>query len=45
MGRKKAADGEEAKAGGGKGKTVVLYVLAAIGVLGGLKGFVLGGGG
>jgi len=40
---KKKADGDEA-AKGGKGKTVVLYALAAIGVLGGLKGFVLGGG-
>src|SRR4051794_7470132 len=40
---KKKADGDEAGKGG-KGKTVVLYALAAIGVLGGLKGFVLGGG-
>jgi len=40
---KKKADGDEA-AKGGKGKTLVLYALAAIGVLGGLKGFVLGGG-
>lgn len=40
---KKKADGDEA-AKGGKGKTVVLYALAAIGVLGGLKGFVLSGG-
>lgn len=44
MGKKKTADGEDAK-GGGKGKTLALYALAAIGVLGGLKGFVLGGGG
>jgi flagellar basal body-associated protein FliL len=29
---------------GGKGKTLVIYALAALGVLGGLKGFVLGGG-
>jgi flagellar FliL protein len=42
MAKKKAADGEEAK--GGKGKTLLLYALAAMGVLGGLKGFVLGGG-
>jgi flagellar FliL protein len=42
MAKKKAAEGDEAK--GGKGKTIVLYVLAALGVLGGLKGFVLGGG-
>ena len=40
---KKKADGDEA-AKGGKGKTLVLYALAALGVLGGLKGFVLGGG-
>lgn len=39
---KKKSEGDEAK--GGKGKTVVLYALAAMGVLGGLKGFVLGGG-
>jgi flagellar FliL protein len=38
---KKKTEGDEAK--GGKGKTLVLYALAAIGVLGGLKGFVLGG--
>lgn len=38
---KKKAEGDEAK--GGKGRTIVLYALAAIGVLGGLKGFVLGG--
>ena len=43
MAKKKAADGEAVK-GGGKGKTIVLYVLAAVGVLGGVKGFVLGGG-
>jgi flagellar FliL protein len=41
---KKKTDGDEAKAKGGKGKTLVLYALAAVGVLGGLKGFVLGGG-
>jgi flagellar protein FliL len=40
---KKKSDGDEAK-GGGKGKTVAVYALAAVGVLGGLKGFVLGGG-
>jgi flagellar protein FliL len=40
---KKKADGDEAK-GGGKGKTIALYALAALGVVGGLKGFVLGGG-
>lgn len=39
---KKKDDGDGA-AKGGKGKTVVLYALAAMGVLGGLKGFVLGG--
>lgn len=39
---KKKAEGDEAK--GGKGKTFAIYALAAIGVLGGLKGFVLGGG-
>jgi len=39
---KKKADGEAAK--GGKGKNLVLYALAALGLLGGLKGFVLGGG-
>jgi flagellar FliL protein len=43
MAKKKAAEGDEVK-GGGKGKTIVLYALAAMGVLGGLKGFVLGGG-
>src|SRR5919106_4974842 len=40
---KKKGDGDEA-AKAGKGKTLVLYALAAMGVLGGLKGFVLGGG-
>lgn len=46
MARKKAADGEDAKSGkGGKGKMMVLYAFAALGLLGGLKGFVLGGGG
>jgi flagellar FliL protein len=40
---KKKTDGDDAK-GGGKGKQVVLYALAALGLLGGLKGFVLGGG-
>lgn len=40
---KKKADGDEA-AKGGKGKNLVLYALAVMGVLGGLKGFVLGGG-
>src|SRR5256885_16127687 len=39
---KKKSDGEEAK--GGKGKTLAMIALAAIGILGGLKGFVLGGG-
>jgi flagellar protein FliL len=39
---KKKDDGDGA-ANGGKAKTVVLYALAAMGVLGGLKGFVLGG--
>lgn len=42
MAKKKAAEGDEAK--GGKGKTMLLYALAAMGLLGGLKGFVLGGG-
>ncbi len=42
MAKKKKGDGEEAK--GGKGKTLVLYALAALAILGGLKGFVLGGG-
>jgi|SRR5581483_8957113 len=40
---KKKADGDAA-AKGGKGKNLVLYALAALGLLGGLKGFVLGGG-
>lgn len=40
---KKKAEGDDA-AKGGKGKSLVLYALAALGVLGGLKGFVLGGG-
>jgi flagellar FliL protein len=40
---KKKSDGDEAKQGG-KGKNIALYALAALGVLGGLKGFVLGGG-
>jgi flagellar protein FliL len=39
---KKKADGDEA-AKGGKGKNLVVYALAALGLLGGLKGFVLGG--
>jgi flagellar protein FliL len=39
---KKKGEGDEAK--GGKGKTLALYALAALGVVGGLKGFVLGGG-
>ena len=34
MAKKKAAEGDEAK-GGGKGKTLVLYGLAAMGVLAG----------
>ncbi|MEW6476513.1 MAG: flagellar basal body-associated FliL family protein [Actinomycetota bacterium] len=42
MAKKKTGDGDAAP-GGGKGKTIVLYALAAMGVLGGLKGFVLGG--
>ena len=40
---KKKAEGDAA-AKGGKGKNLLLYALAALGVLGGLKGFVLGGG-
>ena len=40
---KKKSDGDDA-AKAGKGKNLVLYALAAMGVLGGLKGFVLGGG-
>ena len=43
MAKKKAAEGDEAK-GGGKGKTLVLYGLAAMGVLLAVKMFVLGGG-
>ena len=43
MAKKKKADGDEV-AKGGKGKNLVLYALAALGLLGGLKGFVLGGG-
>ena len=43
MAKKKAADGDGAK--GGKGKNLAVYALAAVGLLGGLKGFVLGGGG
>lgn len=43
MAKKKAADGDEAK-GGGKGKTLAMGAVLAIGVLGGLKGFVLSGG-
>jgi len=39
---KKKSDGDEAK--GGKGKTLAMVALAVIGILGGLKGFVLGGG-
>jgi flagellar FliL protein len=39
---KKKSDGDEAK--GGKGRTLAMVALAAIGILGGLKGFVLGGG-
>ena len=39
---KKKSDGDEAK--GGKGKTLAMAALAVIGILGGLKGFVLGGG-
>lgn len=45
MGKKTAADGEDAKGGGGKAKTLVIYALAGMGLLGGVKGFVLGGGG
>jgi flagellar protein FliL len=44
MAKKKAADGDGAK-GGGKGKNLAVYALVVIGLLGGLKGFVLGGGG
>ena len=39
---KKKSDGDEAK--GGKGKTLAMVALAAVGILGGLKGFVLSGG-
>lgn len=39
---KKQSEGEEAK--GGKGKTLAIYALATLGILGGVKGFVLGGG-
>jgi flagellar FliL protein len=42
MAKKKAADGDEAK--GGKGKTLAMAAVMVIGVLGGLKGFVLSGG-
>jgi len=45
MAKKKAADGDEAKGGkGGKGKTLAMGAVLAIGLLGGLKGFVLSGG-
>jgi flagellar FliL protein len=45
MAKKKAADGDEAKGGkGGKGKTLAMAAVLAIGLLGGLKGFVLSGG-
>jgi flagellar FliL protein len=40
--KKKAADGDAAK--GGKGKTLAMGAVMVIGVLGGLKGFVLSGG-
>ncbi|HEV7864098.1 MAG TPA: flagellar basal body-associated FliL family protein [Acidimicrobiia bacterium] len=40
--KKAAAEGEEAK--GGKGKTIAMGAVLAIGLLGGLKGFVLSGG-
>lgn len=39
---KKKGDGDETK--GGKGKTLAVYAVAAVAVLGGLKAFVLGGG-
>ena len=39
---KKKADGDEAK--GGKGKTLAMVAVLAVGLLGGLKGFVLTGG-
>jgi flagellar FliL protein len=38
---KKKADGDEAK--GGKGKTLAMGAVLAVGLLGGLKGFVLSG--
>ena len=42
MAKKKTADGDEAK--GGKGKTMAIGAVLAIGLVGGLKGFVLSGG-
>jgi flagellar protein FliL len=42
MAKKMTADGDEAKSG--KGKTVAMGAVMAIGLLGGLKGFVLSGG-
>ena len=42
MAEKKAAGDDADKAG--KGKTLVLCAVAALGVLGGVKGFILGGG-
>jgi len=42
MAKKKAADGDESK--GGKGKTLAMGAVMAVGLLGGLKGFVLSGG-
>ncbi|MDQ1505152.1 MAG: flagellar protein FliL [Actinomycetota bacterium] len=42
MAKKKTADGDEAKSG--KGKTVAMGAVMVIGLLGGLKGFVLSGG-
>jgi flagellar protein FliL len=42
MAKKKAVDGDEAK--GGKGKTLAMGAVMAVGLLGGLKGFVLSGG-
>jgi flagellar FliL protein len=42
MAKKKTADGDEAKSG--KGKTLAMGAVMAIGLLGGLKGFVLSGG-
>ena len=44
MAKKEAADGEGTKRAG-KGKTTIVYALAAVGLLGGLKSFLLGGGG